>query len=103
MSQSPLFDTWFAKPNSEGSPLHRWGFLVILIALLGCNIWILTSAPAPQLRNVAQGMVVSMMLILNHLAFYFPWSRPWLIFIRSLSYVFCIGGLIFVFSGFFNS
>jgi hypothetical protein len=102
MSQTTLFETWFAKPNSEGSPLFQWGFLVILTALLGCNIWFSINAPSPQRLITARGMVISMGLLLNHLAFHFPWSRPWLIFIRSFTYIFGIMGCIFVFSGFLN-
>ena len=97
MSSPTLIETWFTKPNPVGWPLFRWGFLGIMLILLGINIWLIMDSRPLNLTDIARRLVVPTMLITGHLAFYFPWSKRPLVAIRSLAYIICLVGIVMVF------
>ena len=75
----------------------RWGFLGILIILLGINIWLIVESGPLSVIDIARRLAVPTMLITGHLAFYFPWSKHSLVAIRSLAYISGLAGLALVF------
>jgi hypothetical protein len=101
MNPPTLIETWFTKPNSEGWPLLRWGFLGILLILLGINIWLIMDSGPLSSVDIARRLAVPTMLITSHLAFYFPWSKHLLVAIRSLAYISSLAGLALVFLPFY--
>ncbi len=101
MNPPTLIETWFTKPNSEGWPLLRWGFLGIPLILLGIDIWLIMDSGSLSIINIARRLAVPTALITNHLAFYFPWSKRLLVTIRSLAYISSLAGLALVFQPFF--
>jgi hypothetical protein len=102
MNQPTLIETWFTKPNPEGWPLLRWGFLGILLILLGINIWIIMDSDPLTILDIARRLAVPTMLITGHLAFYFPWSKHSLVAIRSMAYVSGLVGLALVLLPFYS-
>jgi hypothetical protein len=96
MNPPTLIETWFTKPNSEGWPLLRWGFLGILLILFGISIWLIMDGGPLSNIDIARRLAVPTMLITNHLAFYFPWSKHLLVVIRSLAYFSGLAGLTLV-------
>lgn len=91
MAQSPLIESLFTKPNPELGSLFRWGFLVILLVLIAFNVKVAVEASPLTALGWARRLALPLGLLLNHLAFYFPWRGAWLAVMRSLAYV----GLIF--------
>jgi hypothetical protein len=60
------------KPSGKASPLWKHGFLVLIIYLVGINLvhlldMIRTDYPYEKYSNI----VVSLMLLLNHIAFFY--------------------------------
>jgi hypothetical protein len=102
MNPPTLIETWFTKPNAEGWPLLRWGFLGILLILFGINVWLIMDSRALSNIDIARRLAVPTMLITGHLAFYFPWSKNLLVMIRSLAYISGLAGLILVFLPFYS-
>ncbi|MEO5916651.1 MAG: hypothetical protein ABIS50_20660 [Luteolibacter sp.] len=97
MTQSTLIETWFTKPNPERGSLFRWGFLVVLLLLIAFNVVLaVVDLPMPALHWTRR-FAVPLGLLMNHLAFYFPWRRPWLVVMRSLAYAGLIFAVILIF------
>jgi hypothetical protein len=91
MHQPTLIETWFTTPNPERSSLFRWGFLGILLLLISFNVMIAMEASPLSPLGWARRLALPVCLLLNHLAFFFPLRRAWLVIMRILAYV----GLIF--------
>ena len=97
MTQSTLIETWFTKPNPERSSLFRWGFLVVLLLLIAFNVVIAVEASPLTALGWARRVALPFGLLLNHLAFYFPWRGAWLVTMRLLAYTGMTFALIMLF------
>ena len=86
-----MIEIWFTKPNPERSSLFQWGFLVVLLLLIAFNVLVAVEASPLTPLGWARRLALPLGLLLNHLAFHFPWRGTWLVIMRLLAYV----GLIF--------
>ena len=87
----------FTHPPREGGSTFRYGFLVVCLLLLAFHIqWRLTLSPDYRGdRNV--GGVVALMLLFNHLAFYFRWPTSVTVALRLLAWVWLAFGCFYIF------
>ena len=88
-----------SKPPATGpmnKPQWKYGFLSILLLLLGFQIWWVAGLPADYAGSRFIGLVVGTGLLLNHLSFWF-WFGPRIAVVsRVFSLLFTFGGLGFV-------
>ena len=86
------------KAFSEESKLcgagFRYGFLALILALFVMHTFD-SSAP-----HYWRGFIVPLMLLSNHLAFQFHWSRPSRIALRIWAYLWIVFGSIVIFYDF---
>jgi hypothetical protein len=81
------------KPRGAG---YRYGFLALIFALIVIDL--IDSGP----RHYLRGLIVPLMLLFNHLAFQFHWSRPMTVAIRALAYFWLVFGFIAIFYDLFR-
>jgi hypothetical protein len=61
-------------------PVYRYGGLVVIVGLLGWSVALLAHIPPAYPYEHYANLIVGSMMLLNHLAFAFHWSRritPW--------------------------
>jgi hypothetical protein len=64
--------------NDSAQPkvgIYRWGMMVVILFLIGWSIQIELKSVEFSWMQLGHGFVVSVMLLLNHLAFEFRWPR----------------------------
>jgi hypothetical protein len=92
--------TFFTKLFSEEARLRssafRYGLLAIIVALLVAHAFIPT-------RHFCSGFVVPLMLLFNHLAFSFHWSRPVTVALRLTACLWIVFGGILILCPIFTS
>ena len=75
-----------SKPRGAG---YRYGFLAVILALILVGIFL------PS-QNYVSRMICPLMLLFNHLAFQFHWSRSLTIILRGLAYFWILFGATFI-------
>ncbi|MEP7271269.1 MAG: hypothetical protein ABI882_07170 [Acidobacteriota bacterium] len=53
----------------------RYGLLLFILALLARDLWALQDRPRPYTSDPFSSLVISLLLLFNHIAFSFPWRR----------------------------
>jgi hypothetical protein len=82
---------------STASWLYRYGFLVVCIVLVVMTIRHSLGLPADYGYDRYQGVIVPLMLLLNHLAFQFSLPKLLGIAVRSLAVSWIVFGVIYIF------
>jgi ABC-type multidrug transport system fused ATPase/permease subunit len=75
------------KPRTAG---YRYGFLTLILSLFVFHAF-------DSSRHYWSGFLVPLMLLFNHLAFQFQWSRPMLVAMRACAYFWLAFGFIAIF------
>ena len=91
--------SWLTSPPVPSKPVFAYGFLVVLVLLLVWNIQVWWSAPTPFPYDRYGNLVVALMLLFNHLAFYFRWSPGVTFVLRVLALGWSVLGLFYVLYG----
>lgn len=67
-----------------GHPITRIAFLIAYLFFLAINLWLWATTAGNALlgQTRVNGMLLAVMLLLNHLAFAFRWPRGMTIFFR---------------------
>ncbi|HTB83043.1 MAG TPA: hypothetical protein VK742_05255 [Candidatus Sulfotelmatobacter sp.] len=73
-----------SKPRGAG---FRYGFLVLVLSLFVFHAF-------DSSRHYWIGFLVPLMLLFNHLAFQFHWSRPMTVAMRACAYFWIVFGFI---------
>ena len=86
-----------AEPQGRFAKSKPWkfGLLLFCIALLFFNLFIIVFSPE-ETDNANSGLIVSIMLLLNHLAFSFSFTPNTRAVLRIAALVFVIAGLIYI-------
>jgi hypothetical protein len=77
------------------SPLYRYSFLVLILALLYWVIKIQIDAPK-SVPVSPGGFVVVSILLVNHIAYAFPWSYQTRVNLRILAIGWAVVGIVFL-------
>jgi hypothetical protein len=56
--------------------VYRYGMLVVLLPLMAFNVHTLMNLPPDYPYDRYNSLVVTGMLLFNHVAFWFPWRKP---------------------------
>ncbi|MBN8422176.1 MAG: hypothetical protein J0L73_24895 [Verrucomicrobia bacterium] len=84
------------SPPAPGNPGFVYGFLVVLVLLLISNVHSLLSLPPSYPYDRHGNLVVALMLLFNHLAFYFRWPPRMTAAVRLLAFGWIVFGLFYV-------
>jgi len=90
------FKRAFYQPCSSVSPLWKYGFLGVIVYLVAWEIKLLVQRPESCPGDPYSGIVVTLMLLLNHLAYFFSWRRAVTIALRVLAWVWIVFGLVYM-------
>jgi hypothetical protein len=82
--------------SSRPAPLYRYGMLFVCVALLLTQVWLVLHLPPSYPYDRYDGFIVPLMLLLNHLACAFRWSRPTTLILRIVAWVWLIFGLSYL-------
>ena len=86
----------FLQESKPRSAAFRYGFLALIIALFVMAAPVVFFSPPSTSHGRYYGFMVPMMLLLNHLAFQFRWSRSMTICLRAAACIFCALGLTYI-------
>jgi hypothetical protein len=86
----------FTEPSKPASAAFRYGMLVFIVGLLVVSVWAYLRLALPY-NERCLGVVLSLMLLFNHLAYQFRWPVPATVAIRILAWGWLVFGNIYVF------
>ena len=86
---SAFFQKAFVEDSNPRGAGYSYGFLAVILALILVGVFL------PS-QNYLSRMICPLMLLFNHLAFQFRWSRPVTIALRALAYFWIVFGAIYI-------
>jgi len=81
--------------NFAKSKLWKFGLLFFCLMLLTFNLFMISFHPE-ETDNAKSGLIVSIMLLLNHLAFSFKFTPNTRVILRISALIFVTAGLIYI-------
>jgi hypothetical protein len=89
--------TIFTEPSPPYNPGWRFGMLAVCFAILGIEIYVRSQRSPSSSGDPNTGMVLPLMLLLNHLAYCFRWSTPVAVAFRIAAWAWIIFGSFYSF------
>ena len=85
------------EPESKIHSSIKYILLLFITTILAFDTWIFCITPTPYAHDRYSGFVVSIMLLLNLLAFQFTWQPVMTAVLRILSVVWTLFGMYYIF------
>jgi hypothetical protein len=87
----------FIEPPRTGNNLWKYGFLIMVIALLAECIYHLATMPPSYPYDKYGNIIIACMLLLNILAFQFRWPKNIMIAVRVIAWLWMLFGGLYIF------
>jgi hypothetical protein len=92
----------FLSESRLRSPAFRYGYLAFLLVLFLLGFALSFHLPTSYPGGRFFGLIVPVMLLLNHLAFQFHWSQRATVAFRATAFAWTVGGTTYILFVFFS-